>query len=66
MAHLEVKPKSKSRWWLWLLIVIVLIAAIAYFFYYNGYPGKTAAVSGTADSSKVAKDSTAARTGTNK
>jgi hypothetical protein len=32
MAHLEVKPKSKSStWWIWLLIVILIIIAIVYF-----------------------------------
>ncbi|MGZ3765619.1 MAG: hypothetical protein ACXVB0_19545 [Mucilaginibacter sp.] len=39
MAHLEVKPKSGSRWWLWLIIIIIIIVAAAFCYqqyYYGG------------------------------
>ena len=37
MAHLEVKPRSRSTWWVWLIILIVIIAAAYYYFYvYKG------------------------------
>ncbi|MGN6638907.1 MAG: hypothetical protein ACTHJ8_08340 [Mucilaginibacter sp.] len=32
MAHLEVKPRSRSYWWLWLIIVLIIIAAAVYYF----------------------------------
>jgi hypothetical protein len=33
MAHLEVKPRSRSTWWIWLIILIIIIAAAYYYFY---------------------------------
>ncbi len=32
MAHLEVKPRSRSYWWLWLIIILLIIAAVIYYF----------------------------------
>jgi len=37
MAHLEVKPRSRSTWWIWLIILIIIIVAAYYYFYvYKG------------------------------
>ncbi|HTK19533.1 MAG TPA: hypothetical protein VL442_08475 [Mucilaginibacter sp.] len=37
MAHLEVKPRSRSTWWIWLIILIIIVAAAYYYFYvYKG------------------------------
>lgn len=37
MAHLEVKPRSRSTWWIWLIIFLIIIAAAYYYFYvYKG------------------------------
>jgi hypothetical protein len=37
MAHLEVKPRSRSTWWIWLIVLIIIIAAAYYYFYvYKG------------------------------
>lgn len=37
MAHLEVKPRSRSTWWIWLIIFIIIVAAAYYYFYvYKG------------------------------
>ena len=33
MAHLEVKPRSRSTWWIWLIIIIIILAAAYYYFY---------------------------------
>lgn len=33
MAHLEVKPRSRSTWWIWLIIIIIILAAAFYYFY---------------------------------
>jgi DMSO reductase anchor subunit len=60
MAHLEVKPKSRSRWWLWLLIALVVIV-IALFFL-KRYYGQNESVT-TTDSSKTVIDSTAGKLG---
>jgi len=32
MAHLEVKPRSRSYWWLWVIIILVIAAAVIYYF----------------------------------
>ena len=32
MAHLEVKRRSRSLWWLWVIIVILIAAAAVYYF----------------------------------
>ena len=57
MAHLEVKPKSGTPWWLWLLIAVIAIA-ILLFLLKSCNGTKTAAV---ADSTKAPADSGAAK-----
>ena len=32
MAHLEVKPRSRSYWWLWVIIILLIAAAAVYYF----------------------------------
>ena len=32
MAHLEVKPRSRSYWWLWVIIILLIVAAVIYYF----------------------------------
>lgn len=32
MAHLEVKPKSRSLWWLWVIVLLLIAAAAVYYF----------------------------------
>ena len=32
MAHLEVKHKTRSYWWLWLIIILIIAAAVIYYF----------------------------------
>ena len=65
MAHLEVKPRKRSNWWIWLIIVIIIIAIAAYFF--EGYRdgkltvAKTDSTKTTIDSTKTTTDSTASR-----
>jgi hypothetical protein len=58
MAHLEVKPKSRSNWWIWLIIVILIIAAAIYFF--QGYSDGKLTVTKT-DTTKTTTDSAASR-----
>jgi len=54
MAYLEVKRKSRIKWWLWLIIIIVVVAVLAFCYqrYYQGSasaaivsPAKTTAYS---------------------
>ena len=40
MAHLEVKPRSRSAWWIWLIIIIIILAAAYYYFYVYKSGGK--------------------------
>jgi len=35
MAHLEVKPKSRTPWWLWLLLGIIVLAILFFLFRRN-------------------------------
>jgi len=58
MAHLEVKPKSGTPWWLWLLIAIIAIAILL--FLLKGCGGKKTAVA--TDSTTTTTDSTSAKT----
>jgi hypothetical protein len=59
MAHLEVRPRSRSNWWIWLIIVIVIIAAAYYFWSsYNG-SGKIAGISTDSTKTVTTTDSTA-------
>lgn len=55
MAHLEVKPKSGTPWWVWLLLLI--IAVILLLFFLKGCGDKNSAVAG-ADSSGAAQADT--------
>lgn len=32
MAHLEVKPRTRSYWWLWVIIILLIAAAVVYYF----------------------------------
>lgn len=32
MAHLEVKPKRSSSWWVWLLVILVVLAVLFFLF----------------------------------
>ena len=56
MAHLEVKPKRSSNWWLWLVLVIIIIIAVAFIYQrqYGGLPATTT----TTDSKRTVSDST--------
>jgi beta-lactam-binding protein with PASTA domain len=40
MAHLEVKPRSRSTWWIWLIIFIIIVAAAYYYFFVYKNGGK--------------------------
>ncbi|WP_345949248.1 OmpA family protein [Mucilaginibacter sp. PAMB04274] len=55
MAHLEVKPKSGTPWWLWLLLAIIALAILLFLF--KGCGNKTADVV-TTDSTAVSTDTT--------
>ena len=57
MAHLEVKPRRRSNWWLWLILILIVIAASAYCYqrYYRGGIATPTAV----DSTKTTADSAA-------
>jgi hypothetical protein len=55
MAHLEVKRKSRSLWWLWVVIIIIIIASAA-FCYQHYY--KSQANSPNADTTGTTKTST--------
>jgi len=57
MAHLEVKPKSGTPWWLWLLIAIIAIAILL--FLLKGCGGKKTAA--TTDSTITTTDSSSAK-----
>jgi len=57
MAHLEVKPKSGTPWWLWLLIAIIAIAILL--FLLKGCGGKKTAA--TTDSTTTTTDSSSAK-----
>jgi outer membrane protein OmpA-like peptidoglycan-associated protein len=48
MAHLEVKPKSSSPWWLWLLLALVALALLLFFFKGCGNKTTPAATDSTA------------------
>jgi flagellar basal body-associated protein FliL len=60
MAHLEVKPRSRSNWWIWLIIVIVIIAAAYYF--WSSYSGKGKIVVNRTDSPKTVTTTDSAAT----
>ncbi len=32
MAHLEVKRKRSSNWWIWVLVLLIVLAVAYYFF----------------------------------
>lgn len=32
MAHLEVKPRTRSNWWIWVIIIIIILLAAGYYF----------------------------------
>lgn len=53
MAHLEVKPKKRTAWWLWLLLVIIAIALILFLF--KGCGQESGLVAG-ADSTDTSMD----------
>ena len=36
MAHLEVKPKSRTPWWVWLLLVVIALAILFFLFKGSG------------------------------
>ena len=55
MAHLEVKPRSRSNGWLWLIIVIIVI--VAAFFLWNKYGGNNL-LAAHSDTTKRVTDST--------
>jgi len=55
MAHLEVKPRSRSNWWVWLIIIILVIAAA--FFFWNQY-GEGKIIASHTDTTKTVTDST--------
>jgi uncharacterized protein YpmB len=56
MAHLEVKPRSRSNWWLWVMVVIIIIV-LAAFYYFNNYSRGPITVART-DTTKTVKDTT--------
>lgn len=60
MAQLNVKPKSKSSWWIWLLLLIIAIIVAA--FVYNTYRGTTVVT--TTDSTRTTTDSAKTTTDT--
>jgi hypothetical protein len=62
MAHLEVKPRKRSNWWIWLIIIIIIIAIAAYFF--EGYRDGKLISKTTTDSTKITVDSTKTTTDT--
>lgn len=53
MAHLEVKPKSKTPWWLWLLLAIIALAILFFLLKGNGNDNTEVA---TSDSTTTAVD----------
>jgi hypothetical protein len=55
MAHLEVKPRSRSNWWLWLIIIIIVV--VAAFFLWNKYGGGRI-LAAHSDTTKTVADST--------
>lgn len=57
MAHLEVKPRTRSNWWIWLIILIVLIAA-AYYVWNSYYGNGRTLVSRTDSTTVTTTDST--------
>jgi uncharacterized protein (UPF0333 family) len=59
MAHLEVKPRSRSNWLIWLIIIIV-IAVVAYFLW-SGYNDSKSTLITKTDSTKTTTDSAATR-----
>jgi hypothetical protein len=61
MAHLEVKPKPSSNWWLWIIIIIIVVAAAVYF--YNGYTDGSVRATKT-DTTRVTTDSVKTKTDT--
>ncbi|RFZ84276.1 OmpA family protein [Mucilaginibacter terrenus] len=54
MAHLEVKPKSSSPWWLWLLITLIALALV--FFLVKGCGSKNS--TNGSDSTATSTDTT--------
>ena len=60
MAHLEVKPKSRSSWWIWLILIIIILAAAFYF--WNGYTvNRSTLTTKATDSAKTTSDSATVR-----
>jgi uncharacterized protein (UPF0333 family) len=59
MAHLEVKPRSRSNWLIW-LIIIIIIAVVAYFLW-SGYTDSKSTLITKTDSTKTTTDSAATR-----
>lgn len=55
MAHLEVKPKSGTPWWLWLLLVLIALAILLFFF--KGCGNKTKTVTTTDSTTTTTTDS---------
>jgi hypothetical protein len=58
MAHLEVKRKRRSNWWLWLIILIIVVAVGA-FCYQRYYTGGTTVSTTDTIKTTITHDSTA-------
>jgi outer membrane protein OmpA-like peptidoglycan-associated protein len=56
MAHLEVKPKSGTPWWLWLLLAIIALAILLFLF--KGCGNKPKEVATTDSTSTTTTDTT--------
>ena len=55
MAHLEVKPRSRSNWWVWVIVIIIIV--VAAFFLWNRYGGGNL-LAAHSDTTKIVTDST--------
>jgi outer membrane protein OmpA-like peptidoglycan-associated protein len=60
MAHLEVKPRRSSSWWIWLLLILVILAVLFYLFKDRLNLGSQAPP--RQDSTTMSKDTTNAST----
>ena len=58
MAHLEVKPKSGTPWWVWLLVAIIVIALLLFFL--KGCNSKSTILA-TTDSTSTKTDSSSTK-----
>ncbi len=60
MAHLEVKPRSRSNWLIWLIVII--IAAVVAYFVWSGYKdGKSVLITKTDSTKTTTTDSVTAQ-----